>query len=98
VQGGARFGTEYYWGATQVVATFTALAYSDVQISGLVFNSGAFGGAVVPDDEGKLRGMGVLGLNFVHNPATTTYVNAEIRGGEDYFGVGGRIGLRIHLN
>lgn len=98
VQGGVRFGAETYWGGTQVVATLTGLAYSDVSISGLVLNSGSFGGAVVPDDEGKVRGMGILGLNFIYSPAVTAYLNAEVRGGDDYFGVGGRVGLRVGLN
>jgi hypothetical protein len=98
VQGGVRFGADTYWGGTQVVATLTGLVYSDVSISGLVLNSGTFGGAVVPDDEGKVRGMGILGLNFIYSPAITTYVNAEVRGGDDYFGVGGRVGLRVGLN
>ena len=98
VQGGVRFGADMIWGGTQVVATLTGLAYSDVSISGLVLNSGSFGGAVVPDDEGKVRGMGILGLNFIYSPAVTTYLNAEVRGGDDYFGVGGRIGLRVALN
>ena len=98
LQGGARFGTEYYWGSTQVLATFTALAYSDVAISGLVINSGGFGGAVVPEEEGLVRFQGILGLNFVHAPGTTTFINAEVRAGEEYFGVGGNVGLRVSLN
>jgi outer membrane autotransporter protein len=98
LQGGVRFGAEYYWGATQVVTTLTGLVYSDVSVSGLVVNTGAFGGAVVPNEEGEVRGMAILGLNFIHNPATTTFINAEVRAGDDYFGAGGKIGLRVNLN
>jgi outer membrane autotransporter protein len=98
LQGGARFGAEYYWGATQVVTTLTGLVYSDVAVSGLVLNTGAFGGAVVPDEEGEVRGLVNVGMNFLYNPATTAFVNGEVRFGDEYFGVGGKVGVRVRLN
>lgn len=101
--GGARLGAEYYWGATQVVATLTGLVYSDVSISGLVLDNGtlsgsAFGAAVIPNEEGEVRGLVNLGLNFVYSPMTTAYLNGEVRFGDDYWGVGGRAGIRVRLN
>jgi outer membrane autotransporter protein len=99
LQGGARFGAQYYWGATLVNATFTALVYSDVSISGLVIAGGSFeGGSAVPSEEGEVRGMGILALNFIHSPTYTTFINAEVRGGDEYFGAGGKIGVRVNLN
>lgn len=98
LQGGARLGAEYFWGATQMVTTLTGLVYSDVSISGLVINTGAFGGAAVPNEEGEVRGLVALGLNFLNGPATTTFVNGEVRFGDEYFGVGGKVGIRVALN
>lgn len=103
LQGGARYGTTYWWGSTQVVATLTGLVYSDVAINGLVLDNGistggAFGGAVVPQDEGKVRGMGILGLNFIYSPTYSAFIQGDVRGGDDYWGAGGRIGVRVNLN
>jgi outer membrane autotransporter protein len=98
LQGGVRFGASYYWGSTQVVGTLTQLIYSDVAINGFVINSGAFGGAAVPNEEGEVRGLTALGLNFIHAPGTTTFLNGELRYGDDYWGIGGKLGLRVALN
>jgi hypothetical protein len=69
-----------------------------VAVSGLVLNTGAFGGAVVPDEEGEVRGLVNVGMNFLYNPATTAFVNGEVRFGDEYFGVGGKVGVRVRLN
>jgi hypothetical protein len=99
VQGGVRVGHDYMWNAVHVVGTVTGLIYSDVSVDGLVLNTGGFAGnTVLPSDEGKIRGQGIATLNFDYGNGFTSFVQADVRGGKDLFGVGGRVGLRINLN
>jgi hypothetical protein len=46
-------------------------------------------------DQGKFRGQGVLALNFDFGGGISSFVQGELRGGEDYFGGGGRAGIRV---
>jgi uncharacterized protein with beta-barrel porin domain len=74
-----------------------------VSVSGLVLDNGTlsggpFGAAIIPNEEGEVRGLVNLGLNFIYSPMTTAYVNGEVRFGDDYWGAGGRVGLRVRLN
>src|SRR5262249_13405723 len=64
VQGGARFGADYQYYHIQVTPTFTALAYSDVDIKGGALQNGAFLGPafIAHADEGKLRFQGIGAL------------------------------------
>jgi hypothetical protein len=99
LQGGVRFGWEQPHGTGVLQTTVTGLLYSDVSISGLVINTGGFAGsAVLPSDEGKLRAMGILALNYNTGTGVVWYGQGDVRGGDDYFGVGGRIGVRVNLN
>jgi hypothetical protein len=99
LQGGVRFGWENMWGPGRLLTTITGLAYSDVSVDGLVINTAGFvGSPVLPNDEGKVRGMGIFTLNYDNNAGIIWYGQADVRGGEDYFGVGGRLGVRVSLN
>jgi hypothetical protein len=99
LQGGVRFGWENMWGPGRLLTTITGLVYSDVSVDGLVINTAGFvGSPVLPNDEGKVRGMGIFTLNYDNNAGIIWYGQADVRGGEDYFGVGGRLGVRVSLN
>jgi hypothetical protein len=87
------------WGPGRLLTTITGLVYSDVSVDGLVINTAGFvGSPVLPNDEGKVRGMGIFTLNYDNNAGIIWYGQADVRGGEDYFGVGGRLGVRVSLN
>ena len=104
LQGGVRFGSTWDgWYGTTVVTTLTGLVYSDVLVNGLALGStgitGGFGPlAVAPSEEGLVRGQGILTMNFIHSATASTFIQGEVRGGQDYFGAGGKIGFRVSLN
>ena len=99
VQGGMRFGWEHYSGQGMWQTTLTGLAYSDVSVNGLVLNTGGFAGStVLPSDEGKVRGMGILATKYNNGAGTTLFGQVDVRGGQNVLGVGGRLGARISLN
>jgi hypothetical protein len=99
VQGGIRFGWDQYSGHGMWQTTLTGLAYSDVSVNGLVLNTGGFAGStVLPSDEGKVRGMGILATKYNNGAGTTLFGEVDVRGGQNLFGVGGRLGARISLN
>src|SRR6185312_6424543 len=102
VQGGGRLGIESFWNAVHVTTTITGLAYSDVSIVGGPIVGGATGasfagGTVLPSDQGKVRGDGIFSANFDYGQGLSTFVQAEVYGGEGLFGVGGRIGARMQF-
>ena len=95
VQGGARVGSEADWNGTHVTAVVTGLAYSDVSISGgTVASTDFLNPTIFASDEGKVRGEGIFALNFDYNNGLSTFALADVRGGSDFFGYGGRLGLR----
>ena len=101
VQGGLRFGMRQF-GATGWIwnTSLAGLLYSDVSMSGLVVPAiTASNGAIIPAtplvDEGKLRVMGVLESRVQVGNGYTFYGAAEVRGGEDVVGYGGRLGVRL---
>ena len=49
---------------------------------------------VLEDDEGKVRALGQLRVKATTMHGFSYYGQAEMRGGEDYFGVAGKVGLR----
>ncbi len=103
VQGGAKIGANIDNGNVIVTPSVTGLAYSDVSITGGVLNSavGPFtstaGGVILPDDEGKIRGMGILNVNFDFKNGVQAFVEGNVRGGEDLWGYGGRGGVRVQF-
>ena len=48
-----------------------------------------------PTDEGKLRALGQLRAQVTTTQGVSYYGQAEVRGGEDYFGATGKVGVRI---
>ena len=97
LQGGVRVGADYRYYNISVTPTFTALAYSDVDIKGGALQNGAFLGPafIAHADEGKLRFQGIGALNFDHLNGTKTFVEAQVRAGNEYIAYGGRGGVRF---
>jgi len=76
-----------------VVATLGAMLYSDVIVDGFSkVNSAGFNTAEI--DEGKLRVMGQFATYLIAGNGFTYSLQADVRGGEDVFGVGGKLGVR----
>jgi outer membrane autotransporter protein len=97
LQGGARFGTDWRAGSVLITPTFTALLYSFVSVSGFVVEGSGFGPTLVSSDEGKARFEGIGTLNFDFGNGIKSFVQGEFRTGEDLFGAGGKVGIRIAL-
>lgn len=97
VQGGARFGFASAIQGMPVTTTLTALAYDDVVVTGgFVPGLSAFGNATLigRQDQGKLRGEGILAFNVDFGNGLSGLLQGDIEGGEGLFAVGGRVGLR----
>ena len=102
VRGGGRLGIELFWNAVHVTTTITGLAYSDVSIVGGPIVGGATGasfagGTVLPSDQGKVRGDGIFTTNFDYGQGLSTFVQAEVYGGQGLLGGGGRVGARMQF-
>lgn len=97
LQGGARFGFESLWDAVRVTTILTGLVYNDVVVQGGVLQNGVFGTPNAPllfPDQGKFRGLGALTLNLAFPGGFSSFVKAEVRGGQDLFAAGGMAGIR----
>lgn len=97
LQGGARFGITrfvpsggYVW-----TASIGAYAYSDVLVDGFVKDGSGIAPTSFDAEEGKLRGLGLLQLEATWLEGYTWYAEAQARGGEDLWAVGGKLGGRI---
>lgn len=67
VQGGARFGTDFFLGSgIHTTTILTALAYDDVLVSGGFIPGAGFLGdnILAQSDQGQIHGRGVLAFNF----------------------------------
>jgi hypothetical protein len=93
LQGGARFGFEGLWNGLPMTAVVTGLLYDNVRITGGVLASAP--NPLILSDEGKLRGEGLLTLNLLHGNGVSSFVQADLRGGEGLFGAGGKAGVRV---
>ena len=94
IQGGARIGTGgtyngYYWSASLL-----GLLYDDVSIRGYVTPDTAFASGPATVDQGKLRAMGQLFGSMSDGQGWNYWALFELRGGEDVFAVGGKLGVR----
>jgi hypothetical protein len=95
LQDGARVGWDFLWHGVHITPTITGLLYDDVTVTGGPIVNGAFvGGLLLPSDEGKLRGEGILAVNFDFGKGLSSFVSGALYGGEDLFGGGGAAGLR----
>ncbi|ATQ68201.1 MULTISPECIES: autotransporter domain-containing protein [Methylosinus] len=97
LQGGARVGTNFLLASTPTTFTVTGLAYDDVLIAGgfvreLAFNGGNF---LAQANQGKVRGRGIVALNFDHGDGIVSFIQGEIRSGSNLIGGGGKAGVRF---
>jgi hypothetical protein len=96
IQGGARYGIEYYWGPAKLTTTVTGLAYEDVSIAGGFIQNVAFGtNGLIINDQGLLRGQGILAVNLAYVNGVSLFAQGDVRGGKDLFGGGGKGGVRV---
>ena len=99
LQGGARLGTQFLWNNVVVTPVLTGLVYGDPIVSGLAITDAAFigaaGGVASAATEGKVRGQGIGAVKFDFGNGLSSFVQADVRGGSDYFGYGGRAGVRF---
>ena len=92
LQAGVRVGSDWvgydrrFW-----TVSFLAALYSDVLVDGFTIGGGT---VVLETDEGKLRALGQLRVKTTTQHGVSYYGQAEVRGGEDYFGVAGKVGVR----
>jgi hypothetical protein len=95
VQGGARYGFDSYFGNARLTTSITGLAYSDVDVTGGFIQNVAFGNnALIINDQGLLRGEGILAFNLAYADGVSLFALGDVRGGKDLFGVGGKAGVR----
>ncbi len=96
LQGGSRFGIDGVLGDTKVTTTLTGLVYDDVVVSGNFIQGGVFGtSGNILNDQGKLRGEGVLAVKFDFGGGKSAFLQADVRGGDGLFGAGGKGGFRV---
>ena len=96
LQAGARYGMEYLWGAAKLTTTVTGLAYDDVVVTGGFIQNVAFGNnALIINDQGLLRGQGILAFNLAYANGVSVFAQGDVRGGKDLFGAGGKGGVRF---
>jgi hypothetical protein len=95
VQGGARIGTAFDANGVHVEPSLTALLYDDVSITGGTIVTAT---SVVPTDQGKVFGQLDGKLNFEFARGFSSFVEGEVRGRENVFGVAGRVGIRYVFN
>ena len=97
LQGGSRFGFESNWNAVKVTTVLTGLVYNDVIVEGGVLQNGVYGTPNAPflfPDQGLFRGLGAIAVNFDFGRGLTSFVKAEVRGGQDLIAGGGMAGVR----
>jgi hypothetical protein len=94
LQGGARFGAECEWNGIHVTPMVTGLVYSDVSVSGGTASTDFINPTIFPSDEGKVRGEGIFAVNLDFKNGFSSFAQADVRGGSDFFGYGGLLGLR----
>jgi hypothetical protein len=95
LQGGSRFGIDFYSGTTRITPVLTALAYDDVSVTGGFVSGSVFTNVPVAlSDQGKLRGEGILTLNVDNGRGFSAFIEGEVRGGQDLIGYGGKGGIR----
>jgi hypothetical protein len=84
VQGGLRLAGNYFWGGALVTPSITGLVYDDVDVTGLVVTGGQFNSSpIIPLDQAKVRGQGILALNFDYGNGVSAYVSGDVHGGSN---------------
>lgn len=93
LEGGARLGYFQVFDSGLNWSTSLKLsAYSDVVVDGFVVTAG---GSTARTDEGKLRGRAALESRLQFPDGFSLFGEVSGRIGEDYWGIGGKIGSRI---
>jgi hypothetical protein len=93
LQGGTRLGFEGSWYGMPTTMVLTGLLYDDVDVTGGVLANSP--NPEILSDEGKLRGEGILALNFDHGNGLSSFVQGEVEGGEGLIGAAGKAGVRL---
>jgi hypothetical protein len=93
LQGGARLGIEDVWNGMRTTTIVTGLLYDDVSVTGNVMATAP--NPTILSGEGKLRAEGLLTLNFHLSNGVSSFVQAEVQGGDGLFGAGGKAGVRF---
>jgi len=95
LQGGLRVGFNGLFNP-RLTTTITGLIFDDVVVHGNFIQGGVFGASGnILNSEGKVQGEGIFALNYDLGNNTSTYVQADVRGGDGIFGVGGKGGIRV---
>ena len=95
LQAGARIGSSWDVGSRYTfAASLLGLVYSDVWVDGFTLVDTGFVSTVSNVDEGKLRGLGQINLKLDNGRGVSYGAEVAVRGGEDVWGVGGRLGVR----
>ena len=94
IQGGARIGTNGIYNGYIWSASLLGLLYDDVSISGYVTEATALTSGPATVDQGKLRALGQLFGTMSDGLGWNYWALLEVRGGEDVFAVGGKLGIR----
>jgi hypothetical protein len=93
LQAGVRIGSDWVDIERRLwTVSFLGGIYSDVVVNG--FTAGGPGNVALQTDEGKVRALGQLRAKVTVRDGLSYYGQAEVRGGEDYWGVGGKLGVR----
>jgi len=74
------------------------LIYSDVLVSGFktaVSSATNSASSVIAQDEGKIRGLARFSVEAEYQSGLSFNSAFEVRGGEDYFGVGAKAGFKV---
>ncbi|HXW69939.1 MAG TPA: hypothetical protein VEK34_00595 [Methylocella sp.] len=98
VQGGARLGTTtLLYNHILMTTALTGLLYDDVSVSGGFIAGGAFGpnNILAQSDQGFVRGLGILALNFDYGNGVSSFIQGDVYGGAHLIGAGGKAGLRV---
>ena len=96
LQGGARIGRSWFDDTGHLWSlSLLGLLYSDVYVNGYTLAGSDFAVSASEVDEGKLRVLGQLEGSVELGNGLSLVGQANVRGGEDLFGVGGRFGARL---
>jgi hypothetical protein len=94
LQAGARFGTSLDVNAVKLEPTLKVLAYSNVVADGSSITSDAIGAAIVPTDQGKVRGELDPQLNADFGNGYSALLAGQVRFGDQLVGGSASLMLR----
>ena len=96
VQGGARVGTDTLLNQRRLTTSLTGLVFSNIIVDGGSIQGGFFGtNLLAKSDEGKVRGRGILAVNYEMGNGMDVFAQGDVYGGDRLFGAGGKGGFRV---